>query len=66
MSNYEYDRGIADLNRAIEIDPDDAEACRYRRLAHVKKHENMAGLADYNQAIEPTRQRVNSSDPWFQ
>jgi Tfp pilus assembly protein PilF len=66
MSNYEYDRGIADLSEAIEIDPDDAGAYRMRSLAYVKEKKPTEGLADYNRAIELTRQKVNSGDPWFQ
>jgi Flp pilus assembly protein TadD len=66
MSDYAYDRAIADFTKWIEIDPDNAEAYRYRSIAHAKLHDKNSALTDYGQAMEMTRQRLETSDRWFE
>jgi Flp pilus assembly protein TadD len=60
MRLLDYDRAIADFTRQIEIEPDDAEAYRYRSIAYARKLNNDAALADYNHAIEMTRRRIEA------
>ena len=43
---------IADLNGAIELRPDDAEAYRTRGVAYAEKGEYDLAIADLNKAIE--------------
>ena len=66
MSNYAYDRAIDDFTKWIEIEPDSAEAYRYRSLAHARKQDKSSALADYNHAIAMTRHRFEASDNWFE
>ena len=48
----EYDRAIADCNRAIELDPGYAEPYSNRGAVYRKKGEENLAIADYNKAIE--------------
>ena len=47
----QYRRAIQDFDRAIELDPKDAEAFDGRGRAHVAQGENEAAIADYDKAI---------------
>lgn len=48
----EYDRAIADYNKALEINPRHAGAYNNRGLAYYSKGEYDHAIADYNKAIE--------------
>ncbi len=54
----DLDRVIADLDRAIQRTPEDAQAYRDRGNAWGRKGDTDRALADYQQAI-----RINSNDP---
>lgn len=47
----EYDRAIADCNRAVEIDPNSAKAFYGRGNAWLEKGDNDRAIVDYNLAI---------------
>jgi Flp pilus assembly protein TadD len=66
MSNYAYDRAIDDFTKWTEIEPDNAEAYRYRSIAHAKNHNNNRALNDYNHAIKMTREQFETGDRWFE
>ena len=57
-----FDRAIADFTREIEIEPDNADAYRYRSTAYARKQNHEAALANYNRAIEMTRRKIQSGD----
>ncbi|TEU14951.1 MAG: tetratricopeptide repeat protein [Anaerolineales bacterium] len=48
----EYDRGIADYDQAIQLQPDFAEAYSNRGDAYMFKHDYDRAIADYGQAIQ--------------
>lgn len=52
----EYDKGLADINHAIEMDPEYPEGyfLRYQYYAMVK-HDNDAGMKDYEKYMELTK-----------
>ena len=50
----EYDRAIADSNKAIELKPDDTKAYNNRGMAYGIKGEYNRAIADFNTAIELT------------
>jgi tetratricopeptide (TPR) repeat protein len=54
------------FTRQIEIDPDNADAYRYRSIAHARKQNREAALADYVRALEMTKRRIESEDRWLQ
>jgi Tfp pilus assembly protein PilF/TRAP-type uncharacterized transport system substrate-binding protein len=54
----DLDRVIADLDRAIQRSPEDAQAYRDRGNARGRKGDTDRALADYQQAI-----RINPNDP---
>jgi tetratricopeptide (TPR) repeat protein len=58
----DFDRAIADFTREIEIEPDNADAYRFRSTAYGRKQNHEAALADYNKAIEMTRRKIQSGD----
>ena len=53
----QYDKAIADYNKAIEIDPKDARAYNNRGIAYGKKGQYDLSIADFNKVIE-----INPSD----
>ena len=57
-SSDDLDRVIADLDRAIQRTPEDAQAYRDRGNAWGRKGDTDRALADYQQAI-----RINPNDP---
>jgi tetratricopeptide (TPR) repeat protein len=58
-----FDNALEDSNRALEIDPQDANAYLGRGYAYFWKHEDEKSLTDYNRALElaPNYERVYSS-----
>ena len=48
----DYERAIADYDKAIELDPKDAAAYYNRGLAYADKGEYERAIADYDKAIE--------------
>jgi tetratricopeptide (TPR) repeat protein len=48
----DYDRAIADYNKAIELNPNYAEAYSDRGVTYYYKNDSDQALADYNKAIE--------------
>ena len=48
----DYDPAIADLNRAIELDPNQADYYRQRGVSYRQKGDYDRAIADYNRAIE--------------
>jgi tetratricopeptide (TPR) repeat protein len=58
----DFDHAIADFSRQIEIEPDNADAYRYRSAAYARKQNHEAALADYDRAIEMTRRQIQSGD----
>jgi len=51
ITKNDYEKGIADLNNAIQIDPSLAFAYAGRGTAHVGKENNDKALADFDRAI---------------
>src|SRR6516164_5453076 len=51
-ANGDLDGAIADCNRAIELDPKDPMARKYRGVAKKEKGDLDGAIADYNRAIE--------------
>jgi len=49
-----YDRAIADFNKAIELDPGCAEAYHNRGVAYRRKGEHKRAIADLNKAMKLT------------
>ena len=47
----EYDKGINDYNKVIEMNPDFVEAYYYRGNAYIKLQQYEKALVDYNSAI---------------
>lgn len=43
---------ISDLNKTIEINPNDAEAYKSRRLAKYELQQNEEAILDFKKAIE--------------
>ena len=48
----DYDKLIADCNKVLELNPDNAEAYSWRGLAHVNKKKYDEAIVDYDKAIE--------------
>ena len=48
----DYQGAISDLNQAIKIKPDFADAYNGRAVAKYKLGDNQGAIADYNQAIQ--------------
>src|SRR5215467_8804804 len=51
LAKREYDRAIADLDRVIELDPNNANAFIARGNAYKSKSEPDRAIADYSEAI---------------
>jgi tetratricopeptide (TPR) repeat protein len=45
-------RGIADYDRAIELDPNDAQSYNNRGQAHLSKGHREQAIADFRKALE--------------
>ena len=54
-----YDEALADLNRAVELDPDHADAIARRGRVHQDMERYDEALADYSRAIE-----LRPGDAW--
>ena len=52
MKRGKYDLALADLTRAIQLQPDLAEAFHYRGYVYLNVQKDDAAIADYNQAIK--------------
>ncbi len=48
----EYEEAIVELNKAIELDPEYADAYYYRGLAYDKSGEVAKAISDYEKCIE--------------
>ena len=48
----DYDRAIADYDKALELDPKDATAYNNRGFTYDKKGDYDKAIADYNKALE--------------
>ena len=48
----DYDRAIADYNKALELDPKDATAYNNRGYAYRQKGDYDKAIADYDKALE--------------
>jgi tetratricopeptide (TPR) repeat protein/very-short-patch-repair endonuclease len=57
-ATQDYDRPIADHNKAIRLDPNDARVVRERAFSYQNKGDYNRAIADYNEAI-----RLDPSDP---
>jgi tetratricopeptide (TPR) repeat protein len=51
-NQQKYAQAIADYNKAIELDPNDADAYYNRGIAYADQQEYAQAIADYNKAIE--------------
>ena len=56
----EYDRAIADYDRAIELVPNDATAYNNRGVAYGKKGDYDRAIRDYDQAIRLKPDHANA------
>ena len=61
MKKREYDRALALLNKALEIEPDNAIVINSRGLAYASKGDEERALADYDLALQ---KRPNYSPPY--
>ena len=52
MTIGDYDRAIEDYTKAIELDPNPADAYNNRGVAYGKKDESDCAIKDYTKAIE--------------
>jgi tetratricopeptide (TPR) repeat protein len=52
MLLYEWDRALADYNRALELDPDYADAYYYRGVLHYTLLEREQAIADFGRYLE--------------
>ena len=59
----DYDRAIADYNRAIEIDPKYARAYGNRGLAYYKKTDYDRAIADYKRSVAIFEKAVGPDHP---
>ena len=65
QGNYDYERGacdaaIDDYTRALEINPDFAEAYNNRAYTHMVQHDYAAALPDLDKAIELRPHYINA------
>ena len=61
-NKVDYDRAIADYNRAIEVDPKYALAYSNRAIAYANKKDNGRAIADYRKALEFDPNNTFASD----
>ena len=52
LSQQEYDCAIADFTKALDLNPDNVDAYKYRGLVYQSKGELDRTIADFTQAIE--------------
>jgi tetratricopeptide (TPR) repeat protein len=52
LEGFRYDRAIAYFNKAIEINPNFAEAYYNRGIAYFGKYQDDKAIADFTEAIE--------------
>jgi len=52
LLKYDDDRGIADYDQAIRLDPNDALSYNNRGQAHLSKGHREQAIADFRKALE--------------
>jgi len=51
----QYDQAISDFNKALEINPKDADAYSNRGTAYREKGQSDQAIVDFNKALEITQ-----------